>query len=76
MSNKTYDILKKISLMAVPLVTLLTALTEIWGWSWGAEACATISALGIFLGAALEISTRKYQKEMELHADDPDEGRG
>lgn len=46
MSNKAYDILKKVSLMAVPLVTLITALTEIWGWQYGAEICATISANG------------------------------
>ena len=45
MSNKAYDILKKVSLMAVPLVTLITALTEIWGFSYGAEICATISAV-------------------------------
>lgn len=76
MSNKAYDILKKVSLMAVPLVTLITALTEIWGFQYGAEVCATISALGIFLGAALDISTRKYNQDMAEHADDPDEGRG
>ena len=60
----------------MPLVTLITALTEIWGFSYGAEICATISALGIFLGAALDISTRKYNADMAEHADDPDEGRG
>ena len=76
MSNKAYDILKKVSLMAVPLVTLVTALSEIWGFAYGTEICATISALGIFLGAALDISTRKYNADMAEHADDPDEGRG
>ena len=76
MSNKAYDILKKVSLMAVPPVTLVTALSEIWGFDYGTEICATISALGIFLGAALDISTRKYNADMAEHADDPDEGRG
>lgn len=65
MSNGTYDILKKISLMLVPLVTLITALTEIWGFKYGSQIGATVSALAIFLGACLTISTNNYHKEDE-----------
>lgn len=63
MSNKVYDILKKISLMIVPIVTLITALTEIWGFAYGAEIAATVSAIGVCLGACLEISSRNYKPE-------------
>lgn len=63
MSNKTYDALKKISLMCVPIVTFITALTEIWGFGYGAEIAATVSAIGILLGACLEISSRNYVPE-------------
>lgn len=62
MNNKTYDILKKISLMIVPLVTLITALSEIWGFPHGAQIAATVSALGVCLGACLNISTKHYNE--------------
>lgn len=69
LSNKTYDILKKISLMVVPLVAFISAITEIWGFSYGTEIAATISAVGTLLGACLTISTNQYQQDMEEHAD-------
>lgn len=65
MSNKTYDILKKISLMIVPIVTLITALTEIWGFAYGAEIAATVSAVGVCLGACLAISSKNYKPDDE-----------
>lgn len=72
LTNKAYDVLKKISLMAVPLATFITAISKVWGFAWGTEVCATISAVGIFLGACLEISTRNYQMDMVEHADEDD----
>lgn len=69
-SNKVYDVLKKISMMAVPITTLIASLSKIWGFTWGTEVCATISALGIFLGACLEISTRNYNDYMINTGDD------
>ena len=74
MKNATYDVLKKVSLLCVPLVTFVAALSEIWGFP-GTEICATISAAGLFLGAVLEISTKQYNADMVEHADD-DEGKG
>lgn len=66
MSNKVYDILKQVSLMIVPIVAFLTALSEIWGWGdYGAEICATISAFGVLLGALLNVSTAQYNKIQE-----------
>ena len=62
MSNKAYDILKQVSLMCVPIAAFLTAMSEIWGWAYGAEICATISAFGVLLGALLNVSTAQYNK--------------
>lgn len=76
MSNKVYDILKKISLMFVPVATFLAALTEIWGFAWGTEICATISALGVLLGAVLDITTKSYWNEVANGHDDETEGVG
>lgn len=63
MSNKTYDVLKKISLMFVPIVTLITALSEIWGFPYGAEIAATVSAIGVCFGVCLDISSKHYNPD-------------
>ena len=63
MSNATYDVLKKVCLMITPLVAFILALTDVWGFAWGAEAAATISAVGALLGACLDISSKNYHAE-------------
>ena len=63
MKNETYDLLKKICLMITPLVTFILALTDVWGFQWGAELAATVSAIGVFLGACLDISCKHYTPE-------------
>ena len=60
MTNETYDALKKISLLIVPFVTFLAAVTDIWQMPYGTAICATVSAFGVFLGAALDISSKNY----------------
>lgn len=63
MSNKVYDILKWIALVALPaLGTLYFALSKIWGLPYGTEIVGTISAIDTFLGALLGISTNVYNK--------------
>lgn len=62
MSNKTYDILKYIAQIVLPaLATLYGALAGIWGLPFGEQIVATISAIDLFLGAILKISTTKYE---------------
>ena len=64
MSNKTYDILKRIAQYVLPaLGTLYFALAQIWGLPFGEEIVGTITAVDAFLGAVLGISTAKYNKE-------------
>lgn len=63
MSNKVYDVLKYIAIIGIPaLVTLVLGITEIWGLPYGAEIGATISAVGVFLGALLGISSSAHRK--------------
>lgn len=63
MSNKVYDILKWIALVALPaLGTLYFALSKIWGLPYGTEIVGTISAIDTFLGALLGVSTNVYNK--------------
>ena len=65
MSNKTYDILKKISLIIGYIVTFILSLTDIWGFGYGTEIAATVSAAGILLGACLTISSKHYKPDDE-----------
>ena len=66
MSNKLYDVLKYIALILLPaLGTLYFALAKIWGFPYAAEIVGTISAVDAFLGALLQISTNKYNKEQQ-----------
>ncbi len=62
-SNKTYDVLKWIAQILLPAVgTLYFALSKIWGLPFATEVVGTISAVDVFLGALLGISTLEYNK--------------
>ena len=73
LSNKVYDILKWIALIALDALGLLyKTLAAIWGWPYGDEMLATCTALSLCLGTLLGISTAKYNKSLEP----PDEAEG
>lgn len=64
MSNNTYDILKKIALIILPaLATLWLTIGKIWGLPYTTEIGATITAVAVFLGACLEVSSKNYWQE-------------
>ena len=64
LTNKVYDVLKWIALIAMPaLATLYIALAGIWGFPFAEEVVGTITAVDVFLGTLLGISTYKYNKE-------------
>ena len=66
LSNKVYDILKWIALIALDALGLLyKTLAAIWGWPFGDEVLATCTALSLCLGTLLGISTAKYNKSLE-----------
>lgn len=63
MSDKTYDILKEIAQIYLPaLATLYFTLASIWGFPYAEQIVGTISAIDVFLGAVLKISTINYLK--------------
>lgn len=67
MSNKTYDILKNIALIVLPaLATLWLTISKIWGLPYGEEIAATITAIDVFLGALLKISSVYYADKQAL----------
>ena len=63
-SNKTYDILKWIAQYLLPATaTLYFALSNIWGLPYGEQVVGTISALNVFLGVLLGLSSAQYAKD-------------
>lgn len=64
MNNQTYDILKRVALIVIPaLATLVNAVGITWNIPYTNETTATITAFGVFLGAALGISSKNYTPE-------------
>lgn len=67
MANKVYDVLKWISVIVVPaLVLLINTLGNTWGWQYTKEISITISAIGVFIGAIIQISSSNYKKSQEI----------
>ena len=67
MSNKTYDILKIVAIIILPLVQFIyTSLAQIWGFGLSDQINATIQliigAINVILGAALVKSSADYHK--------------
>ena len=64
LSNKVYDILKFVTTIVLPaLGTLYFALSQIWGLPYGEEVIGTITAVTVFLGSLIGISSAQYRKE-------------
>lgn len=66
LSNRTYDILKYLTIIVLPAFGALYAgLSQIWSLPYASEIPATITVLCTFLGAILCISTAQYNKDKE-----------
>lgn len=65
LNNKIYNILKYIAQIGLPaLGALYFALSQIWGLPYGEEVVGTVTAIDLFLGALLGISSVKYNKQV------------
>jgi len=84
MKNHHYDALKNVALLWIPaLATLINTIGMVWGLPYTNEITATITAVGVFLGAGLKISSNNYTppvdgdlvvtKHDEVYADFPAE---
>lgn len=74
LSNKAYDVMKWIAQYLLPaLTTLWIALAKVWGLPYGTEIGATLSAVDLFLGAVLGISSNNYKGDgtMTVNTNDP-----
>lgn len=65
MNSKVYDVLKWITLVALPAITTLwLALATIWGFPYREAIGATLTAVTACLGTLLGISSYNYNKEL------------
>ena len=62
MSNKLYDILKWVALVALDAIGLFyQTISAIWSLPFGDEVLATCVAVSVCLGTLLQISSSKYK---------------
>ena len=63
MSNKIYDVLKWVALVALDAIGLFySTMSSIWGLPFGDQVLATCTALSVFLGALIGVSSAQYNK--------------
>jgi hypothetical protein len=64
LSNRVYDCLKFLCTILLPaLGTLYFALSKIWGLPLAEEITGSLSAIAVFIGAVIGISSVQYNKE-------------
>ena len=74
-SNKAYDILKWLSLVAFNAIGVCyRTMALIWGWPYGEEVMATCAAIALCIGTLLGISTAQYYKDYEQKEDTENDG--
>lgn len=63
--DKWYNILKWVALILCPaLSTLYAALAGFWRFPYPEQICGTISAIGLFIGAIIQVSSEKYARRV------------
>ena len=65
MSNKTFDTIRFVAEVIGYIVTFALALSEIMGFSYGAEAAAISAALMTCVGSIVEAARRNYEGEQD-----------
>lgn len=70
MSNRTYDIIKMVSLIAVPIVAFISALCTIWNVPHSEQITATLTAIDTLLGAIVVILSKEYNKPLDIDVEE------
>lgn len=66
MSNRTYDTIKIIALVCVPIFAFVGALCSIWSVPHAEQITATLTAVDTLLGALVVIFAREYNKPLPM----------
>lgn len=81
-SNKTYDVLKWLSMIAIPAVEAFwLTVGKVWGFPHLTEIGTTIAAVGVLIGALIGVSSQNYWDDVDddtidVHPDDEGEAEG
>ena len=68
LTNKTYDLLKWVTLVLLPALSMLyLALAEVWGLPYATQIVGTIAVLNVFLATILGISTNTFKINNPLY---------
>ena len=74
LTNRTYDILKWIDLIALPAIgTAWAGLAQIWNLPYPDEIPATIMVICTLLGALLGVSSATYYKQVSIEMPDDEQ---
>jgi hypothetical protein len=65
MKNSTYDCIKWIGLIAVPVITFIVAIVNIWGFPHSEEVIATLSAIDVLIGSIVAIAKSQYDRKQK-----------
>ena len=76
LSNRTYDTLKLIALIAVPLFAFLGALCTIWNVPHSEQITATLTALDTLLGSLVAIFAKIYNRKVPSAHDEEVDAMG
>ena len=71
LTNKAYNILKWLCLIALPATgALYFGLSMLWGFPYGEQVVGTLDLVAAFIGTLIGISTRTYNKETQNEGTD------
>ena len=82
LSNRTYDWLKWVSMIAIPAVEAFwLTVGKVWGFPHLTEIGTTIAAVGVLIGALIGVSSQNYwdavdDDTIDVHPDDEGEAEG
>ena len=65
MSNKTYDTLKLIALLVLPIGTFVSTFLDIWGLEHAQQIQQTFIALDVLAGAIVTIAKAQYDRRQQ-----------
>lgn len=63
MSNKTFDIIRLIAELILPISALVSGLSEIFGFTLGMEIAAALVVVDTFMGAFVEVARKIYNNK-------------
>lgn len=65
MSNKTYDTIKMVALLILPLGTFVSTVLSIWGVPYSEQVMATFSALDVLAGVVVSVAKMRWDRRAE-----------